>query len=126
MTTLTEGRHAAEFVLSEANGQRSRASAAVTVGQTLVVGQIVQDDGSGGLTAMTGSLDSLGALVAQAKGILLYAGASTSADIATVSYIARDAEVNGNLLTFPTETSTGNERNLTIASLALLGIIVRD
>lgn len=126
MTTLTEGRHAAEFVLSESNGMRSRASAAITVGQTLVVGQIVQDDGSGGLTVMTGSLDSVGALVTQAKGILLYAGASTTADVETVSYIARDAEVNGNLITFPTETTVGDERNLTIASLALLGIIVRD
>jgi hypothetical protein len=126
MTTLTEGRHAAEFLLSEAAGSRSRESAAITVGQTLVVGQIVEDDGSGGLTAMSGTLDSVGALTTQAKGILLYAGASTSADVETVAYIARDAEVNGNLLTFPTETTVGDERNLTIASLALLGIIVRD
>ena len=126
MTTFTEGRHAAEFVLSEANPNRSRDSAAITVGQTLVVGQIVEDDGSGGLTAMTGTLDTAGALITQAKGILLYAGASDSAESETVSYIARDAEVNGNLITFPTETSTGNERVLTIASLALLGIIVRD
>jgi hypothetical protein len=126
MTTLTEGRHAAEFVLSEAAGTRSRESAAIDVGQDLDVGQIVEDDGSGNLTAMTGTLNTAGALITQAKGILLYAGVSTTAVAQTVAYIARDAEVNGNLLTFPTETSTGDERNLTIASLALLGIIVRD
>lgn len=126
MTTLTEGRHAAEFVLSEANGQRSRASADITVGQDLDVGRIVQDDGTGKLTAYTGALNTAGAVITQAKGILLYAGASTTADVANVAYIARDAEVNGNLLTFPTETSTGNERANAITSLALLGIIVRD
>lgn len=126
MTTLTEGRHAAEFVLSEANGVRSRESAAVAVGQTLTVGTIVQDDGAGALTAMTGTLDSNGDLVTQAKGIVLYAGASDTAESQTIAYLARDAEVNGNLLTFPTETSDGDERTKTIASLALLGIIVRD
>jgi len=126
MTTLTEAFPPANFVLSEAAGTRSRESAAITVGQTLVVGEIVEDDGSGGLTAMSGTLDSAGDLVTQAKGIVLYAGSSTSAASETVAYIARDAEVNGNLLTFPTETTVGNERVLTIASLALLGIIVRD
>jgi len=126
MTTLTEAYPAANFILSEAAGTRSRESAAIAVGQTLVVGEIVQDDGSGGLTTMTGTLDSAGDLVAQAKGIMVYPGASDSTETQTRTYIARDAEVNGNLLTFPTETSTGNERVLTIASLALLGIIVRD
>lgn len=126
MTTLTEGRHAAEFVLSEAAGTRSRESAAITAGQDLDVGEIVQDDGSGGLTAYTGALNTAGAVITQAKGILLYAGVSTTADVETVAYIARDAEVNGNLLVFPTETSTGDERANAIVSLALLGIIVRD
>lgn len=126
MVTFTEGRHAAEFVLSEANGGRSRESATIAVGQDLAVGQIVEDDGTGKLTAMTGTLNTAGALITQAKGVVLYAGASDSATSQAVAYIARDAEVNGNLITFPAETTTGDERNKTIASLALLGIIVRD
>jgi hypothetical protein len=126
MTVLTQTAPPGWFLLSEANGGRSRESAAIAVGQTLAVGTIVQDDGAGALTVMTGALDTAGDLITQAKGIAFYAGASDSAETQTIAYIARDAEVNGNLLTFPTETSTGDERNKTIASLALLGIIVRD
>lgn len=41
MTTFTEGRHAAEFVLSEANHNRSRDNIVVAASQTIVPGQIL-------------------------------------------------------------------------------------
>lgn len=125
MTTLTEGRRAAEFVLSEANGNRSRENGTVVTGQDLVAGQLVQDNGAGKLTAYTGTLNTAGALIAEAVGILLYDVDASLADV-DASYIARDAEVNGNILTFPDETTDGDERANAVASLATLGIIVRD
>lgn len=122
---LTEGRHAAEFVLSEANGNRSRENGTVVSGQNLVAGQVVQDNGAGKLTAFTALENTAGDLITEAAGILLYDADATDGDV-DVAYIRRDAEVNGNILTFPTESTAGGERANAVASLALLGIIVRD
>lgn len=128
MTVFTEGRHAAEFILSEANGQRSRENGVVASGQTLAAGQIVQFNNDGRLVALTGDTNTDGELLVEAAGILL-APINTSATGTNAhtpaAYIARDAEVNDNILTFPTETSFGNEHDNAVASLALLGIIVR-
>jgi hypothetical protein len=41
MTTLTEGRHAGEFIVSEANGLLSREALTVNVGESLVAGQVL-------------------------------------------------------------------------------------
>ena len=123
MTTLTEGRHAAEFILSEANGQRSRENGTVKSGQNLAAGQVVQLD-TGQLKAFLGPVDTAGLLVTEAVGIVIYPVDATLGTV-DVSYIARDAEVNGKLLTYPAETSIGEEA-LANASLALLGIIVRS
>src|SRR3546814_754989 len=41
MVTLTEGRHAAEFILSEASGMRSREAIVVAEGQNLPAGAIL-------------------------------------------------------------------------------------
>lgn len=128
MTVFTEGRHAAEFILSEANGQRSRANGVVVSGQDLAAGQLVELDGTGKLTAFTALEDTSGALITEAIGILLSPvdASPTGADAdVPAAYIARDAEVNVNLLTFPPESSAGGEQAAGIASLASLGIIAR-
>jgi hypothetical protein len=120
MTVFTEGRHAAAFILSEANGQRSRENGTLLSGQDLVAGTVVRDNGSGRLVADAGDeVTEDGSIVS--GGILLYDSHADGADLA-VSYIARDAEVNGNLLTFAEGT---DEQNAAVAWLALLGIIVR-
>lgn len=41
MTTLTEGMHAGEFIVSEANGLLSREAITVNVGESLVAGQVL-------------------------------------------------------------------------------------
>lgn len=125
MAVLTEGRHTGEFILTEANGQRSREAATVVSGQDLDVGEVVQVDGDGKLTAFVDVQNSDGSQVDEAAGIVIYAADASAADVTGIAYIARDAEVNDNLLKFPTETTTGGEKALTIVSLALLGIIVR-
>lgn len=128
MTVKTEGRHAAEFLLSEAAGNRSRDNVTVKQGQKLVAGQAFQLDGNGKAVALTGTLDSQGDLATPAAGIVLYgvdASATGSNADTPASAIARDAEVNDNLLTYPTESSAGGEKAATVASLKALGIIVR-
>lgn len=124
MTTFTEGRHAAEFVLSEAPGARSRENGTVVSGQDLAAGTVVMDNGAGKLTAYTAGAVTDGG-TDEAAGILLYAADASDGDV-EVSYIARDAEVNQKLITFPAESTAGGEEANTIASLKLLGIICRD
>lgn len=123
MTTLTEGRHAAEFVLSEANGNRSRENGTLVSGQNLAAGTVLMDNGAGKLTKLTAN-GTAADLDGAAVGILLAATDASAGDVAA-AYIARDAEVNGNSLTYPTESTAGGEEAAAIASLALLGIIVR-
>lgn len=120
MTTFTEAAHAAEFILSESNGHRSREEREIATGITLVAGQVFQLT-AGKATTFTGTVDSNGALVTQAAGIAIYPG-TAGEKIATLE---RDAEVNINCLTYPAETTSGDEEANTIASLKLLGIITR-
>jgi hypothetical protein len=127
MTVFTEGRHAAEFILSEANGQRSRKNGVVSSGQNLVAGQLVQLSGTE-LVAKDENLETDGSVTTAVEGILLEpvnaSSTGTNADT-PAAYIARDAEVNVNLLTFPAESTAGGEQAACIAGLALLGIIAR-
>lgn len=125
MTNLTEGRHAAEFIVSEANGHRSRSTATVASGEVLVAGQAVQLSG-GKLVAADGVLDSAGAVVTAVAGIMFDGVDATAGDVEDAVYISRDAEVNQNEVTYPTETTAGGEQAAVNASLAELGIIARS
>lgn len=110
MVTYTETAHPAEFILSEANGARSRENG--VGGATLPAGSVVKVSSSK-LVTYNGS----GTVV----GILLY---DTVLD-QKVSYLARDAEVNQKLIS-STEVTDGEVASGAIAGLALLGIICRD
>jgi len=121
MTTLTEGRHAAEFVLSEAMGNRSRDNATIVATQTIlagsVLGRITANGNYGTLVPGGTGGGEIG------SGIALYP-ITTGATVDKVSIIARDAEVNGKLLVWPAGI-TGPQQTTAIADLAKLGIIVR-
>jgi hypothetical protein len=120
---LTESVHAAEFIISEANGHRSRENGTLASGQNLAAGAVVMFSGDN-LTAYTAGAVTDGG-TDEAAGILINAvDASTAAQ--PCCYIARDAEVNLNLLTYPAESTAGGEKDNTIASLKLLGIIARE
>lgn len=110
MTTFTEGRHPAEFLLSEANGHRSRENG--VGGATLPAGEVVKIS-----TSKLVSYDGSGTVV----GVLMYPCILDQ----PVAYIARDAEVNQKLLT-STEQTDGTIDTAGIAGLADLGIICRD
>lgn len=131
MTTFTEGKHPGEFLLSEANGHRSRKTGTVLSGQALVAGQVVALSG-GKLIAMPGTLDTDGNLTATAVGVMFdnvdasSAGPFGAGDRAGAVYIARDAEVLADKLTFPDETTDGDEQAQVTTQLASLGIVCRD
>lgn len=112
---LTEGKYTGEFLLSEANGTRSReevviAAAAGAMVPGTLVGKITA---SGKYVAYSnGAADG----TQTAAGVLYHAVADTAADQKAV-IIARDAEVNGDEL-------TGSDA-AGVADLLALGIIVR-
>ncbi|TIV91125.1 MAG: head decoration protein [Mesorhizobium sp.] len=123
-SSFTEAYHTAAFILSEANGHRSRESATVASGQTLNAGEVVQFS-AGKLVTADGALNTAGDVVTAVAGIVLGAVDASGGDVDNVAYIARDAEVNDNLITYPTETTLGGEKAATVESLAALGIIAR-
>ena len=123
MTVLVETRHPGEFILSEANGQRSReaiiiASGAGVIAAGTVLGKITVSGKY--IASAVGATDGSEAPAA----IAIYGVDATSADI-TVSAIVRDAEVNGNCLTYHADRDQPAEKVAANAALATLGVIVR-
>jgi hypothetical protein len=88
----------------------------------LKAGQVVQLS-AGKLIACSGLLDTAGtALVTAADGILFDAVDASGGDVADCVYIARDAEVKDDLITYPTESTAGGEKAAVVASLKSLHI----
>lgn len=123
MTVLNEGRHPGEFLMSEANRQRSRGNITVASGAGIiapgtVLGQITA---SGKYVASAvGAADGSETAVA----VALYGCDATSAD-ADIAAIVRDAEVNGSVLTYHADRDQAAEKAAANADLAAVGIIVR-
>lgn len=120
MTTLTEGRHPGEFLLSEAKGTRSRETGTLISGQNLQAGTVLgQITASSKLTqynkdAANGSQAVFGVLFDNVD--------ASAGDVTGVVYIARDAEVKKGALQW---INAGNETAGT-PGLKSLGIIVRN
>lgn len=122
MTVLTEGKHRAEFILSEANGYRSRA----TVTLTAPAADIAAGTVLGVVTGEYVPLDQDASDGSEAAAAILYdnvAALETPADTEAV-VILRDAEVNGNDLVWPADIEAAEITTAT-GELAALGIIVR-
>jgi len=121
MATLTEGKHTGEFIVSQANGARSRAAITVKSGQTIDVGELV------GIETATGkyvAYDPDGTIAGSdtVAGISYAAVDATDGDMSAV-IIARDAEVRGSDLTY--NEATPGTVTTEVAGLKALGIIVR-
>lgn len=113
MTSFTEGRHAGEFILSEASGKRSRENVTIEEGNDLSAGTPVYLS-SGTYREFTnpGSQAAVG---------VLYAAVDASGGDAPGVIIARDAEVNGECLVL----ASGVTLDDVATDLAAVGIIVR-
>ena len=113
---LTEGKHTAEFLLSEGNGSISREQAEIdATGATLEAGTVLGKITATGKLAAYDNTDTTTGL-GTAVGIL-YANAADAAPAGQVTYIARSAEVIGDALT-GLDTAAATD-------LAALGIVIR-
>ncbi|WP_135469823.1 head decoration protein [Crenalkalicoccus roseus] len=119
MAVLTEPRHAGEFIVSEANGSRSR-DAIVTATGTLEAGTVLGRITSSGKYVILAPGASDGSQTA--AGILYEAVSGTDQKAVAV---VRDAEVSGPGLVWP-GSITGPQKATAIAQLAALGVIVRN
>jgi hypothetical protein len=91
---LTETRPAAGFILSEAPGSLSRDSGTATSGQTFEAGEALMV-ATGKLVVWDGGTDS------DVIGYSIYEVDASAADVANVAYISRLAELNVNLVSYP-------------------------
>ena len=122
-TTFTETSHPAEFVLTEANGQRSRDNITIVSGAgVLKVGTVLGKITSGGKYTPSPATGSDGSQTGVA--INLYQVDATSADVA-VAAITRDAEVNKNLLVYEATVDDATKKGAKNTELATVGIIAR-
>jgi hypothetical protein len=120
MASQTEGQHAAEFLLSEAAGSRSREKVTLTSGENLEGGAV--------LALVSGKYieydnDASAAAGGVASAILLEDSDASAADL-EVAVIARDAEVNRSKLKYNAGMSAGDQ-TAAETDLATVGIIVR-
>lgn len=122
MVTKTEARHSAEFILSEASGNRSRDNKTLVSGQNLKGGTLVEyeNNSTTRVTAWTGNRDSGGVPDPLPAGVLINDTDASGGDT-PAAVMVRDAEVNKKLLTYPAQD--GDD---VAPGLAALGIIARD
>ncbi|UGX90306.1 head decoration protein [Bradyrhizobium barranii subsp. barranii] len=100
MPTFNEGRHPAEFLLSEANGQRSRGNITIGQNQTIVPGSVLGQITASGQYIAHDPAAADGSQVAAA--VALYGAVTGAGATAAISAIVREAEVNGKTLTTKT------------------------
>lgn len=120
MPELTEGMHAGEFIVSEANGSRSREVVTIDTG-ALVAGEVLGKITASGKYV---AFNQDGADGSEAAAGILYDNTdATDADQSAVA-IMRDAEVGAADLTWPADIEAA-EKTAALAELAALGIIAR-
>lgn len=121
--SFTEGKHAGEFIISEANGELSREVITIASGQKLEDGQAFQLS-SGKAVAKDATVNTAGAFVTALVGFIIgnpdASATGTNADIVGWPYIARLAEVKTTALKLPTGKET-----LAKADAALKYIVAR-
>lgn len=123
MTVFTEGRHAGEFLKSEAAGSRSRDAVTIVSGAgVLAAGTVLGKITASGKFKPATATGSDGGQTAAA--VLMYPVDATAAD-ALATAITRDAEVNASTLTFGATIDDATKRGAALAQLAGVGIIAR-
>jgi hypothetical protein len=119
--TLAEPHHSAEFILSEANGQRSRGAAYFADPTTVYVGMPVKQTAPA--TATQPATYVPAAVGADCSALCIYAGGTIPGEGLRTAVIVRDAEVNKNLISWGAITAP--EQVIGLTTLAAAGIIAR-
>ena len=118
---LAEGKHTGEFMVSEANGTRSRETGTVASGPSLVAGELVGIVTASGKYAAYNPAGNDGT---ETVAGISYAEVDASLGDATGQVIiARDAEVRSSDLTY--NEAVAGTITAEVAGLKALGIIVR-
>lgn len=119
MTVKTEGFHAGHFIISEANGHRSRETVNIKSGEVLSAGAVISKHvATGRWQAYQNDETSLGATA------ILFDNVDATDGVTKAVAIVRDAEVNYNDLQWESTEDTG-DKDAAIVDLAAVGIIVR-
>ena len=120
MTILNQTIQTAEYLVSEAEGYRSRDVAVVAATEALVAGTVLAQPTAGGSYVALDVDAEDGTEVAKA---VLYEGLRAG-QTAERTITARDSEVGLSYLTFP-EGITQTQTDTAVAELAAVGIITR-
>lgn len=130
MAAILEGRHTAEFMVSEANPHRARDEIVLAEDEVVEAGQVlgkIDDDSTAADPELEGQYRAWTAGASDGTETAV-AIAWTSEDATgaakRMTAVTRDAEVVGAHLVWPTGTSDG-QKATAIAQLAAVGIIVR-
>jgi hypothetical protein len=118
---LTEGTHAGEFIVTEANGHMSREKITVVSGQDLAAGAVLGKITASGKYTAVAPAASDGS--ESAAGILYEAVDASGGDESGVA-ILRDAEVNNEELGWG--SLNAGQKTTAKSQLKTLGIFVRD
>jgi hypothetical protein len=118
---LTEPHHSAEFILTEANGQRSRGAAYFADPTTIYVGMPVKKTAEATGTQPATYVPA--AVGADCMALCIYAGGTIPGEGLRTAVIVRDAEVNKNLISWGAITAP--EQVIGMQTLATNGIISR-
>jgi hypothetical protein len=126
MTVFNEGRHTAEFILSEEEFGYSRDNVTILGGYTgagvIKAGTVLGKITSGGKYTPSPASGADGSQTAVA--LLLDNVDVTDGDVAA-AVVTRVCQVNGNLLEYEATVDTTNEKAAKATQLAAVGIIVR-
>lgn len=123
MPVFNEGRYPGEFLLSEANGDRSRDTITIASGAGIVApGSVLGKVTASGKYVLSPDTGADGSQTAVA--VALYGCDATSSDQKIVA-VTRDAEVNSNILTHAASVNDATKRGTKATQLAAVGIIVR-
>lgn len=121
MTVKTEGKRRGEFIVSEANGFRSRATVTIAEGENLQAGAVLALNSDSGKYE---AYDNDGTTTTNAARAILYDNVdATDGDMEAVALV-RDCEVNAEELVWANSEDTG-DKEAAYADLATHGIIVR-
>jgi NDP-sugar pyrophosphorylase family protein len=121
MTALTEGKHSGEFILSEANYDRSREEITVVSGQVLTACMVVGKVTVGGKYKKYDNGAGTGEEVAAA---IIFDDCDATDGDKKVAAIVRDCTVKAAMLDWGSSDATAISAGK--ADLLLLGIVVRE
>lgn len=126
MTKFTEGRHAGEGLLSEANFHRSRGKATIKSGSGVIEpGLILGKITTGGKFAPSPAAETVGIEGAEtAVAIAIYGCDATAAD-QEIAIVERDAEWRIGAVVYEASVDTDPEKLAKRTQLAAVGIILR-